>query len=227
VPSHWSLGDALVGGGAAVALAAAADVVWTLSDRFSPELDELSALERAAVALWDFRPLAVAVFAVGALLALRGLADPPGRPARARKVVPPTLAALAAALATLALVVVALAAWVAAAGEIGGPDELGFVYTSRQRAVTAATQALAWIPLALLLGLLARSMVRTTAPAATSPAAPLPQSVSAEMEELWRERLAYSPNREHARMLLGRIQALERAGDEAAARRLADEMRLL
>jgi hypothetical protein len=227
VPSRWSFADALVGGGATVALAAAADVVWTLSDRFSPELDELSALERAAVALWDLRPLAVAVFAIGTLLALRGLAAPPGRLILARKVVPPALAALAAALATLALAVVALAAWVAAAGEIGGPDELGFVYTSRQRAVTAATQVLAWIPLALLLGLVARSLVRTTAPAAASPATPLPLSVSAEMEELWRERLAYSPNREHARMLLGRIQALERAGDETEARRLADEMRLL
>jgi hypothetical protein len=227
-PSSWTQGDAFVGGGTAVALAAAADVVWTISDRFSPELDELSALERTAVALWDLRPLGVAVFAVGALLVLRGLAAPAGRLAPAREVVPAALAALAAALAALGLVVVALAGWVAAAGEIGGPDELGFVYTSRERAVTVATQAIAWIPLALLLGLVARSMVRTTS-RAEAPAATLPPqlSVAAEMEELWRERLAYSPNREHARMLLGRIQALESAGDETEARRLADEMRLL
>ena len=231
VSSTWSQGDALVGGGVTIALAATADVVWTLSDRFSPDFDELSAFERSAVALWDFRPLAVAVFAVGALLALRGLAASPGRLALAREVVPAALAALAAAFAAFALVVVALAGWVAVAGEIGGPDELGFVYTSRERAVTVATQAIGWIPLAILLGLFARSLLRTTSPAAAppavSPTAPPRQSVSAEMEELWRERLAYSPNREHARMLLGRIQALESAGDETEARRLADEMRLL
>jgi hypothetical protein len=231
VSSAWSQGDALVGGGAAIALAATADVVWTLSDRFSPDFDELSAFERAAVALWDLRPLAVAVFAVGALLTLRGLAAPPARLALAREVVPAALATLAGALAALALAVVALAVWVAAAGEIGGPDELGFVYTSRERAVTVTTQAIAWIPLAILLGLVARSLLRTTSPAAApptvSPAAPPQLSVSTEMEELWRERLAYSPNREHARMLLGRIQALESAGDETEARRLADEMRLL
>jgi hypothetical protein len=227
VSSTWSQGDALVGGGVTIALAATADVVWALSDRFSPEFDELSGLERAAVALWDFRPLAVAVFAVGALLTLRGLAAPPARLALAREVVPAALATLAAALVALALAVVALAVWVAAAGEIGGPDELGFVYTSRERAVTVTTQAIAWLPLAILLGLVARSLLRTTSPAAAPPAAPPQLSVSTEMEELWRERLAYSPNREHARMLLGRIQALESAGDETEARRLADEMRLL
>jgi hypothetical protein len=227
VPSSWRQGDALVGVGATIALAAAADVAWTISDRFSPELNELSTLERAAVALWDLRPLSVAVFAVGALLTLRGLAAPPGRLAGAREVVSAAFAALAAALAALALVVVALAGWVAAAGEIGGPDELGFVYTGRERAVTVGTQAIAWIPLAILLSLVARSVVRTTTPAPVSPVAPPQLSVSAEMEELWRERLAYSPHREHARMLLGRIQALENAGEKTEARRLADEMRLL
>jgi hypothetical protein len=227
VPSAWSQGDALVGGGVTVALAATADLVWTISDRFSPELDELSALERSAVALWDLRPLAVAVFAVGTLLALRGLAAPPGRLALARAFVPAALAALAAALVALAVAVVALAVWVAATGEIGGPDELGFVYTNRERAVTVTTQAIGWIPLAILLSLVARSQVGTSSPIAIPPAPPPQLSVSAEMEELWRERLAYSPNREHARMLLGRIQALESAGDETEARRLADEMRLL
>lgn len=229
--SSWSQGDALVGGGVTVALVATADVVWTMSDRFSPELNELSALERAAVALWDFRPLAVAVFAVGALLILRGLAASPTRIGPAREIVSAALAALAAALAALALTVVAFAGWVAVAGGIGGPDELGFVYTNRERVVTVATQAVAWIPLAVFLGLLARSMARTMSrpPVPAVPvAAPVPQvSVAAEMEELWRERLAYSPHREHARMLLGRIQALESAGDETEARRLADEMRLL
>jgi hypothetical protein len=226
-PSAWSQGDALVAGGATVALAAAADVVWTISDRFSPELGELSALERAAVALWDLRPLSVAVFAVGALLALRGHAAPPGRLAGAREVVAASVAALAAALTALALVVVVSAAWVAVAGEIGGRDELGFVYASRERAVTLATQAIAWIPLAILLGLLARGTLRTAPGSAPLPTAPPQRAVSAEMEELWRERLAYSPNREHARMLLGRIQELESAGHEPEARRLADEMRRL
>jgi hypothetical protein len=227
VPSSWRQGDALVGVGATIALAAAADVAWTISDRFSPELNELSTLERAAVALWDLRPLSVAVFAVGALLALRGLAAPPGRLAGAREVVAASVAALAAALTALALVVVALAAWVAVAGEIGGRDELGFVYTGRARAVTLATQAIAWIPLAILLGLLARDAPRTAPGSAPLPAAAPQLAVSAEMEELWRERLAYSPNREQARMLLGRIQALENAGREPEARRLADEMRRL
>jgi hypothetical protein len=210
-----------------VALTAAADVVWTISDRFSPELDELSALERSAVALWDLRPLAVAIFAVGALLVLRGAAAPPGRLGRFREAVATVVAALAAALTALALVVVALAAWVAVAGEIGGRDELGFVYTGRARAVTLATQAIAWIPLAILLGLLARDAPRTAPGSAPLPAAAPQLAVSAEMEELWRERLAYSPNREQARMLLGRIQALENAGREPEARRLADEMRRL
>jgi hypothetical protein len=226
-PSSWTQGDAFVAGGVTVALAAAADVVWTISDRFSPELDELSALERAAVALWDLRPLAVAVFALGALIAFRGLAAPRGRLAGAREAIATALATLAAALTALALVVVALAAWVAVAGEIGGRDELGFIYTNRERAVTLATQALAWIPLAIMLGLLARNTPRTAPGSAPVPAAPPQPSVSAEMEELWRDRLAYSPNREHARMLLGRIQALESAGREPEARRLADEMRRL
>ena len=229
VPSGWSQGDALVAGGVTVALAATADVVWTLSDRFSPELDELSTLERVAVALWDLRPLAVAVFAVGALLVLRGLGEPPGRLARAREAVATAVAALAAALAALAVVVVALAAWVAVAGEIGGRDELGFVYTSRERAVTLATQAISWIPLALLLGLVGlRAAKGMPGPVeASEPPAPRQLQVSTEMEKLWQDRLAFSAKREQARMLLARIQALERAGDETGARRLAEEMRRL
>jgi hypothetical protein len=224
-------GDALVVAGATIALAAAADLAWTVSDGFSSELNELSALERAAVALWDLRPLAAAVFAVGALLVLRGLAEPPGRLARAHETVGTALAALAAALAALAVVVVALAAWVAVAGEIGGRDELGFVYTSRERAVTLATQAVSWLPLALLLGVVAlRAAKRMPGPVLVSePPAPAARQlqVSTEMEELWSDRLAFSAKREQARMLLARIQALERAGDETGARRLAEEMRRL
>lgn len=228
-PSRWSQGDAFVGSGAAIALAAAADLVWTVNDRFSLDLDELSVAEVTAAALWDLRPLAVAVFAVGALLVLRGLAEPPGRLARAREAVATGLAALAAALAALAVVVVALAAWVAVAGEIGGRDELGFVYTSRERAVTLATQALSWLPLALLLGVVAlRAAKRMPGPVPVSePPVARQLQVSTEMEELWNDRLAFSAKREQARMLLARIQALERAGDETGARRLAEEMRRL
>jgi hypothetical protein len=200
-----------------VALAAAADLAWTVNDRFRADLAELSALERAAAALWDLRPLAAAVLAIGLLIVLLGSAGAPGRLPRA------VAAGVAAAVAALGLVVVALAAWVAATGEIGGRDELGFVFTSRERAVTLATQAAAWLPLAVVLGLLARAL--TAEPALEPDEAP--RRISDEMEELWRERLAYSPRREEARTLLGRIQALETAGDEAEAKRLAEEMRRL
>jgi hypothetical protein len=227
----WTRGDLLVAGGSVVAIAAVADLAWTINDRFSADLAELSAFERASVALWDLRPLAAALFALGAFIVLGGLAEPPGRLARAREPVQAGVAGLAAPLIALGFVVVGLAAWVAAAGEIGGAEELGFVYSARDRFVTLATQAAAWLPLAALLAVLARSTlrVRSDAPAAQAgqPAPVEPRRLSEEMNELWRERLAFSTRREQARTLLGRIQALENAGDDAEARRLADEMRRL
>lgn len=228
----WSRGDFLVAGGAVIATAASADLVWTVNDRFSLDLAELSALDRAAAALWDLRPLPAAVFALGALLVLRGVAERPRRLAPVREPARAAVAALAAAIVALAVVVVVLAAWVAAAGAIGGRDELGFVYTGRERAVTLATQAVAWIPLGVLLALVARQASRRARPhEARDEAAEPPRTgharLSEEMEELWRERLAFSSKREQARMLLGRIQALERAGEYAEARKLAEEMRRL
>jgi hypothetical protein len=47
------------------------------------------------------------------------------------------------------------------------------------------------------------------------------------MEALWAERLAFSPRRERARVLLERIRALEVSGDVEGARELAEEMRRL
>jgi len=128
--------------------------------------------------------------------------------------------------------VVAFTVWVAATGAIGGREELGFVFTPRERIVTLVAQAAAWIPLAAVLAVVARSLAGASAAeeeveleAEGEPAAQL--RVSEEMEELWRERLAYSSRREEARNLLGRIQALETAGKHAEARRLAEEMRRL
>jgi hypothetical protein len=224
-------GDALVAVGSAVSVAAAADVAWTVSDRFRLDLAELSALERAAAALWDLRPLGAAVFAVGALVLLGGLAEPAGRLERLRDPARLGAAAVAAGLVALALVVVALAVWVAATGDIGSRDELGFVFTRRERGVTLATQAAAWLPLAAVLAFLARALSRERAPEwderVEEPPPEPGRRISEEMEELWRERLAFSSRREEARTLLGRIQALESAGNETEARRLADEMRRL
>ncbi|MGH3060305.1 MAG: hypothetical protein ACRDNA_02715, partial [Gaiellaceae bacterium] len=66
----WTRGDAILAGGAVVALAASAETAWSLRARFALDLDGLSALERAAVALWDFRPLPTAVFAGAAVAVL-------------------------------------------------------------------------------------------------------------------------------------------------------------
>ena len=52
-------------------------------------------------------------------------------------------------------------------------------------------------------------------------------SLAEEMESLWAERLAFSPRRERARMLLERIRALEQSGNVEGARELAEEMRRL
>jgi len=214
----WTQGDAILAGGAVVALTASAETVWSLRARFALDLDGLSALERAGVALWDFRPLPTAVFA-GAALAV--LLTPAG--ARTRG----ALAVLAAGHAALAVVVLALAIWIAAAGEVGGPDGLGFAYPLDERVVTLVTQLAAWLPLAVLLagvafvaaGLPSNTVLLGNGAAATS--------VSEEMEALWAERLAFSPKRERARLLLERIRVLETSGDLDGARELAEEMRRL
>jgi hypothetical protein len=137
------------------------------------------------------------------------------------------LAVLAAAHAALAVVVLAFAVWIAAAGDVGGPDALGFAYPPGERAVTLVTQLAAWLPLAVLLTSIAvvaaRPPSNTVSLGSEAPAT----SVSEEMEALWAERLAFSPKRERARTLLERIRALEVAGDVEAARELAEEMRRL
>jgi hypothetical protein len=223
VTRHRTHGGAILAGGAVVALAASAETAWSLRARFALDLEGLSALERAGVALWDFRPLATAVFA-GAALAV--LLAPAGAGARAG------IAVLAAAHAALAAVVVFFAVWVAAAGEVGGPDALGFAYPPGERAVTLVTQLAAWLPLAVLLTWIA--LVAARAPSNTvllgskAPAAAAQTtSLSEEMEALWAERLAFSPKRERARTLLERIRALEASGDVDSARELAEEMRRL
>lgn len=223
----WTRGDVLVAGGAAVILAASADVAQTVQDRFAVDLAGLGALERAGATLWDLRPLGTAVFAVGALGALAGLGEPAGRLERLHALVRNGLAVLAAAHAALALVVLGLAVWVAAVGEVGEGGELGFVYSGSDRAVTLIAQLVGWIPLTALLVLVA--LVATRSEQAEEEPEPerSDASLSEEMEALWRERLAHGPKRERARNLLSRIRALESAGDHEQARELADELRNL
>jgi hypothetical protein len=229
-PASWTRGDLLLAGGTAVALASSADAAWAVYARFAVDLAGLSAVERAGAALWDFRPLASAVFAAAGLAILAGLREPAGRLARLGEPARNGVAFLAASHAVLALAVLALAVWVAAAGEVGGADELGFVYGTGERAVTLVTQALAWVPLGVLFVLVAWAATapqRVVAAGLDEEAVDPEEGVFAEMESLWRERLALGPRREQARRLLGRIQALEEAGDHEAARVLADEMRRL
>lgn len=221
---HWTHGGAILAGGAVVALAASAETAWSLRARFALDLEGLSALERAGVALWDFRPLPTAVFA-GAALAV--LLAPAGAGARAG------IAVLAATHAALAVVVLAFAVWIAAAGEVGGPEALGFTYPPGERAITLATQLAAWLPLAVLLIWIAVVATRASnslllgSKAAEAPAIGTTRPLSGEMEALWAERLAFSPKRERARALLERIRALEESGDVHGARELAEEMRRL
>lgn len=220
-------GDVLVAGGAAVILAASADVAQTVQDRFAVDLAGLGTLERAGATLWDLRPLGTAVFAVGALGVLAGLGEPADRLERLHALARNGIAILAAAHAALALVVLALAVWVAAVGEVGDSEELGFVYSGSDRAVTLVTQLVGWIPLTALLVLVA--VVATRSEQAEEEPEPerSDASLSEEMEALWRERLAHGPRRERARNLLSRIRALERTGDHEQARELADELRNL
>jgi hypothetical protein len=223
----WTRGDLLVAGGAAVILAASADVAQTVQDPFAVDLSGLGALERAGVALWDLSPLGTAVFAVGGLGVLAGLGEPPGRLERLHAPVRNGIAILAAAHAALGLVVLGLALWIAVAGKVGDRDELGFVYSRSDRAVTLVTQLVGWIPLAALLALVAFVATRSE----QADEEPEPErgdaSLSEELEALWRERLAHGPRRERARNLLSRIRALERTGDHEKARELADELRKL
>jgi hypothetical protein len=223
----WTRGDVLVAGGAAVILAASADVAQTVQDRFAVDLAGLSALERAGATLWDLRPLATAVFAVGTLGVLAGLGEPPGRLERLHAPVRNGVAILAAAHAALGLVVVGLAVWVAAVGEVGDSEELGFVYSRSDRAVTLVTQLVGWIPLAALLVLVAFVATRSEQVEEEPEPERSDASLSQELEALWRERLAHGPRRERARNLLSRIRALERTGDHEKARELADELRNL
>jgi uncharacterized membrane protein len=223
----WTRGDVLVAGGAAVILAASADVAQAVQDRFAVDLAGLGALERAGATLWDLRPLGTAVFAVGALGALAGLGEPAGRLERLHALTRNGVAILAAAHAALALVVLGLAIWVAAVGEVGDRGELGFVYSGSDRAVTVVTQLVAWIPLTALLVLVAVIATRSEQPEDEPEPERSDASLSEEMEALWRERLAHGPRRERARNLLSRIRALESTGDHEQARELADELRKL
>jgi hypothetical protein len=223
----WTRGNLLMAGGAAVMLAASADVATTVQDRFAVDLAGLGTLERAAASLWDLSPLATAVFAVGALSVFAGLGEPAGRLERLHAVMRNGAAILAAAHAALGLVVLGLALWVAAAGEIGDRGELGFAYSGSDRAVTLVTQLVGWIPLAALLVLVAFVATRS----GLADEEPEPEgndaSLLEEMEALWRERLAHGPRRERARNLLSRIRVLEGTGDHEKARELADELRNL
>ena len=223
----WTRGDLLVAGGAAVILAASADVAQTVQDRFAVDLSGLGALGRAGAALWDLSPLGTAVFAVGALGVLTGLGEPAGRLECLHALTRNGVAILAAAHAALGVVVLGFALWIAAAGKIGDRDELGFVYSGSDRAVTLVIQLVGWIPLTALLTLVA--FVATRSEQADEEREPerSDTSLSEEMEALWRERLAHGPKRERARNLLGRIRVLERTGDHEQARELADELRNL
>jgi uncharacterized membrane protein len=214
-------------GGAAVILAASADVAETVQDRFAVDLSGLGALERAGAALWDLSPLGTAVFAVGALGLLAGLGEPAGRLERFHVPARNGVAILAAAHAALGLVVVGLAVWVAAVGEVGDSGELGFVYSGSDRAVTLVTQLVGWISVAALLVLVAFVATRSEQPEEDPEPERSDASLSEELEALWRERLAHGPRRERARNLLSRIRALERTGDHEKARELADELRNL
>jgi hypothetical protein len=219
----WTRGDLLVPAAAAVGLAALAETARSLYERFAVDLDGLSEVERVAVALWDYRPLAPAVFAAAAALLLPRVDE------SARSL----LAALSAGYAALGLVVLGLAGWITATGSVGGVDGLGFAFSRGDRAVTVVTQALAWLPLVFLFGLLALRASAAPVGAGLGPPAAEPgpageaEHVSDEMEALWSERLAHGPKRERARSLLARIRELERAGDRDSARALADEMRRL
>ena len=217
-------------------LAAAAEAAWSLRARFALDLAGLSAWERAGVALWDFRPVPLALCAGGAVLADLGLREPSGRLASLHHPARPVLAVVAAAGAALALVVLLFAVWIAEEGSVGSPAGLGFTYPGSERLVTLLTQLAACLPLGLVLAVMAGRLARIEpelerdegeGTGEAAPPQPGSASVGDEMDELWREQLAHGPRRERARALLTRIHALEEAGDEESARELAEEMRKL
>jgi hypothetical protein len=216
----WKRGELLVAGGVVVSLAACAETAGSVYARFSADFAGLSALDRAGVALWDLRPLGAAVFALGALVLLRGLEDAP----RHSDLLRPALAVASAAFAALGAAVVALAGWIGGTGVAGDPDGLALRFTAGERVATIATQVAGWLPLVVFFVVLA---LRLTKPAEPEPVPTETASVLAEMDALWRERLAFSPRRERGRALLARIRALEAEGRLTEARELADEMRRL
>jgi hypothetical protein len=218
----WTRAHLLLAGGATVALAATAETVRSVHARFTADLAGLSLPERAAVALWDFGPLGAAVFAAGALALLAGLAEEPPRPSLAHAL-EHALAFVLSAYAMLGLVVVALAAWVAAAGRIGDAGGLAVRYEGGERVVTVVTQALGWGSLAVLFAFLAFRRTQTAEDAPELEGGTLTE----EMDALWRERIAFTPNRERGRTLLHRIRTLEEKGDLREARELADQLRRL
>ena len=181
-----------------MALAASAETAWWLRARFA--LDSRRPLgARAGRRGRDFRPLGTAVFALAAIAALVGAAEAV-RLERLAALARAGVAVLASAHAALAGVVIVLAVWIAAAGEVGRRDELGFVYSSADRAFTLVTQLLAWVPLGALFVVLAVLAARDWPKRDLEEIEPVPDaSVSEEMEELWREHLAHGANRERAR----------------------------
>lgn len=211
----WTRADLLRVGGATIVVAASADTAASLYERFAGDLAGLSAAERAGVALWDFGPLSAGVFALGALALVA---------ADLRRLARGILAVVLSGYAALGLAVLALVAWIAAQGSVGDADELGLRFTAGERVVTLVTQVAAWGTLVTLFTLLAFRAIEAREPEPEPDEHP---TLAAEMDALWRERLAFGPRRERARNLLARIRELEAAGDEDSARSLADEMRRL
>jgi hypothetical protein len=211
----WKTGDLLVLGGAAAAVAACAETAGSLYERFAADLAGLSAIDRAALALWDFRPLGAGLFALAALALLA--AD------RLEGALRPTLAVLAGAFAALGVLVLLAALWVGARGFVGEENGLAIRFTDGERVVTALTQVLGWAPLVAFFMLLALRHTQES----HAEEEPAEESVVAEMDQLWWERLAFSPRRERGRELLERIRTLEAQGNLAEARELAEEMRRL
>jgi hypothetical protein len=211
----WKSGDLLVLGGAAAGAAACAETAGSLYERFAADLGGLSTGDRAALALWDFRPLGAGLFALATLALLAG--------DRIEGALRTALTVLVGAFAALGVLVVLAAVWVGARGFVGEEDGLAIRYTDGERIATVVTQTLGWAPLVAFLVFLALRLTEKSPVHEET----REDSVVAEMDELWRERLAFSPRRERGRELLARIRALEAQGNLAEARELAEEMRRL
>lgn len=215
----WTPGELTVAGGAAACVAACAETAGSVYTRFAADLAGLAAIDRASVALWDLRPLGAAVFALGALAVVFGLTDAtPGA-----GVLRPALAVAAGGFAALGVVVLALTLWIGSRGLAGEANGLAVYFTGGERVATVVTQLAGWLPLIAFFVVLALRLTRTEQEA-------LPAEIAglvAEMDELWRQRLAFSPRRERGRALLERIRTLEAEGRPAEAEELAEEMREL